>query len=143
MRTLALFLTVSSVACVLSVPLFAEPFSVKADVPFAFVVNGKTMPAGEYTMDAGRLSPGVLMVRNSESADDAIALGQPQGASYMAKTTTPELIFNRVGDRYFLSQVWTGFNGNGIEVSPSRDQKKAAREQAANEFDTVVVAALR
>lgn len=82
---------------------------VKVDVPFQFVVAGKTLPAGTY--DFALTGTNLLQLRDSSGKGQALAyvtrLAQREG------TPTPsELIFDKTGNQNVLSEIWsTGQDG--------------------------------
>jgi hypothetical protein len=51
------------VALIAMLPANAGTLTVKAKVPFAFEVNGKTMQPGDYVVESAS-APGMLVVRN-------------------------------------------------------------------------------
>lgn len=80
---------------------------VKANVPFAFVVNGRTMPAGTYRIERDELSPSLLLVRGDQRSNHAAAFvlssrdgGRDPGGS------APVLTFKHVENTYQLASVW-------------------------------------
>jgi hypothetical protein len=101
-------LAVASVVAVLS-PLFVsiQAAEVKCAIPFTFTVNGTTLPAGTYTLS----SENNAMVIRSQSRT-AIVL-----SNRMESRTAKDMkaVFLKVGDQYFLSEVWMG-GGNGREL---------------------------
>lgn len=96
-KYVVLVLTMGVVLCGLAK---ANAEELKVSVPFDFVVNGKVLPAATYT------------IRESEPNDkSALAfLGDGTGALAIASefdttVTGSRLIFHRIGDKYFLSDV--------------------------------------
>src|ERR1700723_2839826 len=75
------------------------------NIPFDFVAGKTQLPAGEYTVKvAGPANTVILVSRKDSNASaflvtNAAVSAEPQSES--------KLVFNRYGDRYFLSQVWT------------------------------------
>jgi hypothetical protein len=92
---------------------------IKVNVPFNFVAGGKTLPAGQYTVQADRTH---VVAIQSADFKSAMAL-----ISHSAENTEMDgvaaLKFNRYGDRYFLSQIWTG-GAVGQELPKSRAEKE-------------------
>jgi len=143
MKKLALFLTFSCLASVLPAQLAAQTFRLQANIPFAFVVSGKTMPAGQYEINAGKIGNGSLMVWNEEAKTGAMAMAS--NPVYAGQTENPSAIlnFNRYGDRYFLTQVMPGFDGVGLEFNTSAEERTTAKERAASKPEKVTVLARR
>ena len=100
------FLSVVAVTFVLAAPLAAQTLKLSASVPFEFTVAGRSMPAGDYRIDAGSTPMGTVRVSSgNESAyllaiRDTASRNQPIGQSL--------LVFHRYGDQYFLSSIEDG-----------------------------------
>ena len=104
---------------------------IKADIPFDFVVGGKTLAAGEYLVgqittnsDAG------ILIRSNESSQKVISLTNALYAS--APKRQAALTFRRYGNTYFLAQVWLSGSGAGREVVRSKAERSVERELARN-----------
>ena len=80
----ALFVAAFCLVSVMAVPMPAQSFSVKANVPFAFVVAGKTMPAGEYALDNEVPAVTAVRLRNLDSREAAVASTNPAGGGMAA-----------------------------------------------------------
>ncbi len=96
--------------------------SVKANIPFDFMVAGKMFPAGEYTISRGS-STGFLVIRNYEAKKAASFLVQNATGKVETKA---KLVFNRYGEDYFLSQIWDGYS-DGNQLPKSKAERKAAK----------------
>src|SRR5579872_1928071 len=95
----ALLFTIAVVVCTLAT---ANAEELRVAVPFDFVVNGKTLPAATYTVRE--------VLPNNKSA--VAFLGKDTGALTLVteidtSVTGAKLVFHRVGDQYFLSDVVT------------------------------------
>ena len=77
--------------------------ALKVTVPFEFVVDGRTLPAGTYTVSrfAGDKHDG-LILSNYESRTSVFIL--PAGVE-RASADKPEVSFQRVGEQLFLSSI--------------------------------------
>jgi len=80
--------------------------TLKANIPFAFSAAGKVLPAGQYDVVT---APGAapIRVRSADGKDAVIVTIVTRLAGSMH--TTPKdahLIFDKVGENYFLSEVW-------------------------------------
>ena len=75
-----------------------------ANVPFAFVVDGTTFPAGLYSIDrASSSNPSLLLLRSEDGKPVAFVFSRPATGS----AATPKLVFERSEENYFLSEIWT------------------------------------
>jgi hypothetical protein len=101
----------------------AEGYKVKANVPFDFVVNGQSYPAGQY-----------LLTVNSSMFHNAVLILGPEGNALAFVHTTswdvpssdskPYLVFRGYNDRYFLNSLYTGTLGVGVQFPRSREEKE-------------------
>ncbi|MDR3748061.1 MAG: hypothetical protein P4M04_07910 [Acidobacteriota bacterium] len=131
-------LAILGVALMVSVPLVQAQSRVKADVPFAFSLQDKSMPAGNYEVIA--LSDRVLEVWNLDSQHGQLLIKQI--ATQSSKAQNAKLVFHKYGDQYFLSEIWDGRSdtGTGIAESSREKEVKMAANAAPNAPETVVVA---
>jgi hypothetical protein len=104
--------------------------NMEAEVPFQFHVGSKTLPAGSYMIH--QLEDSDLTVMQISSADGKMsALFNVQAAQAKTVPEKTELIFNKYGDRYFLSELFEDGNVDGSKVVTSRDEKTASKESSA------------
>jgi hypothetical protein len=98
-----------------------------ANIGFSFTIGDKTFPAGEYSVT--RLNPAndkaALVIKSADGRTSKIVLTVPVQASRTQESA--RLIFNRYGEQYFLSQVWTPADNTGLELSRSRAERSLAR----------------
>ncbi|MGC1620187.1 MAG: hypothetical protein WA765_16980 [Candidatus Acidiferrum sp.] len=96
----------------------------KVNIPFDFVAGNRSLPAGAYSVNvSGQMRTLILVDRKDAAstilgANDVLAT-EPQSES--------KLIFNRYGDRYFLSQVWMQGSPRGRQLSKSAREKEIAQ----------------
>jgi hypothetical protein len=115
----------------------AQQTSVRASVPFDFVVGNQAYPAGEYAMKS-LLGSGVpIRVENVQEETSKIVLSEACTSSNAATST--RLVFHRVGDSYFLYQIWQQGNTEGREFPVSRAERQIAQNHEKAEL--VIVAA--
>lgn len=76
----------------------------RVDVPFAFVVGGVHLPAGHYHVYHPG-DPYLIVIEKDDGRARAMAYVHPSTTEAGASST--KLVFNKYGDQYFLSQVWT------------------------------------
>jgi hypothetical protein len=120
----------------------AQTLRVKADIPFEFIVNGSTLPAGQYTIQSfGSVDGRTLLVGSAGNHKSAIVNAIGVESKKMAGET--KLMFHRYGDRYFLTQVWVAGSEHGQELPRTHRESELAKDYQ-NRFQEVdVVAALR
>ena len=102
--------------------------NVVANVPFEFVVGDKTLPSGNYTIQALNASSGVV-IRSKDTQNSTVRLTNP--IEPKRNNTQARLIFHRYGQRYFLSEVWSGGDNVGRRLLRSQQERSIERELAA------------
>ena len=116
---------------------------IRASIPFDFTVKGKTLPAGEYEVSRVMDEPIALLLRNVHDKHDEVVV---ETEPVIGRTTPKrdELIFNRYGESYFLSEVFTAGEQTGEELYPTHRERELRSEMARNQAgpETVTVAAL-
>jgi hypothetical protein len=98
-----------------------------ANIPFEFMVGSTTLPAGEYTVSSQFLS-GALGIRSADGREGALVLANPMESP---NSDQAKLVFNRYGNQYFLSQIWTANRSMGYEVPKSKVEREASRTASA------------
>ena len=97
-------------------------------VPFAFEVGSAHFAPGVYT--AGVLNGSTLYVRGAKSG--AFASMRLDGGG---KTiTATKVVFHRIGGQYFLSEIWSAGTTEHVVAYPTKAEKQAMRELAANQL---------
>lgn len=120
----------------------AQTIRMKADVPFEFIVNGSTLPPGQYTVQSfGAMDGKTLLVRNAEMNQNATVNAIGLESKTTAKAT--KLVFHRYGDRYFLAQVWIAGNERGHALPKSHREAELAKDYSNTFQEVDVIAALR
>ena len=106
-----------------------------ADVPFSFHVGSTVMPQGAYSVN--------------ETPDGVVAWIKPQQQAakpvltYNAvgkDRTEPVLVFHRIGQEYFLAEIWAANGPAGRALLRSPREKELAQSGAAPSLAVVRVA---
>ena len=134
------FLALASVVAVLAVPLCAQTISVRADIPFQFVVRNQVMPAGQYTVTGGG-SSSTLVLRNASSKNNVFVMTYAVEGS--EAKGGHQLVFHRYGNQYFLSQVFGSADAAGRQLIESRTERELAKTASVRETETVTLLAKR
>jgi hypothetical protein len=95
----------------------------EANIPFAFQAGSQQMPAGQYRIV--RESSSLVLLSGPSHADDFILMHE---ATSLQVPSKGKIVFHRYGDKYFLSQIWTVGNPEGLESSKTRAEKDAMKE---------------
>jgi hypothetical protein len=122
-QALRIFTIASLFLAVTIAPVFAHFGTVaRFNVPFDFIVKDVTLAAGVYTVAAD--SNGLLLIRDAKGHGRALVVTmavQSAKAQDQAK-----LIFNRYGNRCYLSQIWRSGESSGRELYRPRSERKLA-----------------
>jgi hypothetical protein len=105
----------------------------KAQVPFAFVANGKTMPAGECKIAFDVNGRTVLSISSGKQHVFAVPIAD---VSPNARKKTA-LVFHRYGDQYFLTSIKRE-GGTGYQLPPSRLERELQAGNVAEEVFTLL-----
>jgi hypothetical protein len=111
------------------------------NVPFDFVAGNTQLPAGEYTVEVSAPTHSLILVSRKDST--ASAFINTNAAVSSTPQAESKLIFNRYGDRYFLSQVWREGYAQGRQlVKSSREKEMALTAKIETESQVTLVATL-
>jgi hypothetical protein len=133
LRTVLFALTV----LLLATAAQAQTTNVKASIPFGFVVGNHAYSAGEYTVKSLSQGSAAIRIDNGDESEKRTTLSIACQKGEPATQTT--LVFRRLGDNYFLYQIWTEGNSLGREFPMSKAEVKIAKNYSKPEL--VIVAA--
>ena len=111
------------------------------DVPFAFSVSGKTLPAGEYRISPDQNSTGLVLI---SSTDGRTTFAMTHNGVASASTAQPTLVFHRYGNQYFLARISAGEGTAAVMDLPTSKAEREAVTIASNRtVETVTLVAMR
>ncbi len=122
-------------AMLTSASMAAENYLVKARVPFDFAVGNTEFSAGIYTIESQAV-PATLVVRSAGGTPMRFIQAAPIYKNTGQDTAT--LVFNKYGDRYFLSKVIRP-EGSGCQLSKGKIERELMASAPA---EKVIVAAV-
>jgi hypothetical protein len=94
-------------------------------VPFDFVVNGKQLPAGDYTVRRiTKESDTAFVIQSADGRDAAAVITNSSGE----EPARAELTFRQHGEDYFLASVSIPGTASVREVPRSKSEDRRARE---------------
>ena len=136
-------LSMSIMAFALVAPLSAQSLRLTANIPFEFMVAGKTLPAGQYTMSNGS-DPYVVLLQGGDHRSGVLTLTNHEE---ILQTNDPasmtKLEFNKYGNHYFLSEVVDGYRGIGYTVPMTRSERELAKTASVEHFEVLATLARR
>lgn len=111
-----------------------------ARVPFSFSIREKTLPPGDYIFAVVQIgSSDALKITSADHHTVVVVPSRPAQAK--STNALPKLVFNRYGDRYFLSEVYGLDDASAQQVARNREEDRLAK--SASERAVVSVAARR
>lgn len=97
---------VAVLAALLAAPhVVAQNIKVVADIPFQFLAGGEARSAGTWTITRISLAVPLFQITGDDNRKAMLVLGHPAYRSWSGPREA-KLVFNRYGDRYYLSEVW-------------------------------------
>lgn len=101
----------------------------EATIPFAFNVGDTVFPAGEYKISqAGWRPSGVIEIRSTDAKHVMLTTAISDAKQ---PASGGELVFNRYGDKYFLTEVLCPNAGVSMQLPPSKLEKRARINEAS------------
>ncbi len=77
----------------------------RANIPFDFMAAGSNLVAGEYTLETTGNTDQVLQMCNLQQHRCLFMIASQVASK--AHNDPSKLVFNRYGDQYFLSEIWS------------------------------------
>jgi hypothetical protein len=114
--------------------LQAQSYRVTSHVPFSFIVNGKTCPAGAYALQA----EGYHTFEYLRNLKGQCSVFMNSTRSLEESAARPRLLFHRYGNTYFLWQVWNG-QGTGSLLPVSERERKMQEVTPVADIATATV----
>ncbi|MFL6284879.1 MAG: hypothetical protein ACJ74Q_17185 [Pyrinomonadaceae bacterium] len=98
---------------------------VSVQIPFDFVVSGKQLPAGDYSVRrVSKDSETALLIQSEDGRSVATVFTQAS----QREPLRAELRFRRQGESYFLSEVSIPGTAGVREIPRSKSEEKRVRE---------------
>jgi hypothetical protein len=114
--------------------------TVVADIPFGFMVRDTTLPAGRYTIKRlDSVNPNAMEIRNADGVEKLVFL--VGSAQEVTRPDQTKLVFDRVGDQYFLSGICEEGNSTGVELKKSGEERELEKEGKIGLLHTVTIPA--
>ena len=116
----------------------AQSHTVTASIPFAFSLNGRTLPAGHYIIESDFNTPDVLRIEDRQDSVYVVAMAR-HGADESQQNNT--LAFHRYGNQYFLTTIRANGGSMNCHFTPSKEEKwaKAQTQDASLRLDNDVM----
>ena len=112
--------------------------TIRANIPYSFVVNNTTLPAGTYVLSVADPYGSDLTVLEIRSANSKIAvLFETQPITDPRSAPQTELVFEKLGDTYFLSRVFLKGDEGGSQLLKSKKQRRLEENGSVAESHSI------
>ena len=98
--------------------------TIQANIPYTFNVGNTRLPAGKYKVKVASDKDLNLMEIRSDDGRTSVFFETVTAVSNEIPGKTA-LVFDKIGDEYFLSQVWLGGHRSGNQLFESKIQQNA------------------
>ena len=127
-QLLTVLATLSLLITLAAAPVRAQSdLRLRVSIPFEFTVGDKTLPAGEYVVKY--VFNNSLMIQSADGSQCQAFLANATRANKAPSESS--LVFNRYGDQYFLSTIWTTGNEAGLELRKPDAERELIRARIA------------
>jgi hypothetical protein len=114
----------------------AQSIFLRAEIPFDFAAGNTRLPAGEYQVKF--VSQQAVLIQSKDARSSAVVSTMATQAN---KTSdVGKLVFNRYGDQYFLSKIWSSASDTGRALYKSRLEREVAAQSRVKPAPTAVAA---
>ena len=94
--------------------------AIRAEVPFDFQVGDKTYAAGTYRLETiSQLNENVLQLQGADKKNQRLLVTD---TLYANKRQSPKLVFYKLGDKYYLSNIFMAEGLAGFSIRMSRSK---------------------
>ena len=123
----------------------AQSNVVIANVPFAFSVENKVLPAGRYEVQqiSSQQVPDGILIRNIDRPNYAALALVSEGPSQAPNQvmTTVRLVFDNYSGQYFLREVRGPVDAVNAKLRVTKSEKSAVRQNEASQpTQTTIIA---
>ncbi len=123
----------------LAVAQMKQDDKITANVPFEFVLGNRTLPAGQWSVQAMTSGASIISLRNRDKKATQLATTMadesPKPAAHYA------LVFRKYGDRHFLAAINVA-GSNTLYRLPESKAETELRAQNVNSTDEILLAKL-
>jgi hypothetical protein len=133
------FATLGTLALLAAASAFGQQ-RIRVDIPFEFHLAGTVLPAGQYEVNVGAHNMQSLVsldCSECRASANATTFGIGGGADAL---TQGRLVFNKYGETYFLSQVWSPGYSQGRALNKSKTENEIARATRPDQKKQVILA---
>ena len=117
--------------------------TIRVNIPHPFVVNNTTLPAGTYTVTVPDTNSDLntLEIRSTNRKIAVLVDTEPISGPRAAPKT--ELVFDKIGNTYFLSRVFLKADEGGNQVRKSKMQRRLEEGGAIAESHSITASPMQ
>jgi hypothetical protein len=119
-------LCVLTLAGVLGTATAQSAPTIKARIPFDFVVGNQNLPAGEYRL--ARPTPNLVLLRDAQGSTVALAFTRDLSDASQATLSSTMLKFEVVNGRRELIEAWSKDETEGLRLSWTNHKQSRPKE---------------
>jgi hypothetical protein len=133
---IAVFVLFAAATVVPVTPASAQE-TLRAAVPFAFTVGSRLLPVGNYRITPWKTSSGTngVLIESEERSVSQLAMADP---SYNFGRGKTKLAFDKVGNQYFLKEVFSTSVTMALPMSDSEKKARTSQGRPSSDTKTVV-----
>ncbi len=110
---------------------------VRVNVPFAFAVGKKVLPAGNYRIDqeASQISANEILIQDIDHPRFAVLVRGSDGpwqALAISASSRGRLVFDQYGDDRFLREIRGPFSAVSVEIPKSHAEQRVEHRERAS-----------
>jgi len=125
MRIMTAFAMLAVLGAVLIAPVAARADdTLQANIPFEFVAGSVILPPGNYQFEASHYGH-MVAIWSVDQKTRSLVLANRAYQSTSAHSPA-RLVFNKYGNRYFLSEIWGGVQDAGQRLPKTRQEREAS-----------------
>ena len=111
---------------------------ISATIPFAFVIKGRVLPAGKYTIVQVCSDSAPLLRFSGEDGKGGMFV-QLQLSEYSETSQETLLVFHRYGSEYYLSEVRAAGRTSGMRLPTTPAEERLAKITAQVDRSIVTI----
>ncbi len=120
------FATLGILALLAAASAFGQQ-RVSFDIPFEFHFANAVMPAGHYAADVSAGTTQSLLSLDCHTCQAHASVLTFKIGGGIDVPTEGRMVFNKYGDTYFLSEVWSSGRAQGSGLGKSKTERELAR----------------
>ncbi|MBM3746355.1 MAG: hypothetical protein FJW34_11210 [Acidobacteria bacterium] len=106
--------------------------AVQANIPFEFAAGGSLLPPGSYQFETS--SHGRILAVQGMDRKTRWLLMASRAYRFIGGDRPGKVVFNKYGNRYFLSEVWSLGEEAGHRLPKTRQEREASLKASAQPF---------